>query len=197
MNRTVLASTLALSLVAIGCATPTIQDDIKSGKATLLVDTIAVTPFGTNYKISGLVETAHGRASVDAFATDCEAGYGWLLNQESDQSTYISFNNLVVGRMDPPDRLYTILCGRGLPMAQQMEGQLTAVQREQRERAARATAKSVVGFWMQEDAQRAREAQRNQAIRAAGEAVGDAIREQGQKPVDCQPSGLGVTCQSR
>jgi len=193
VNRAVLALTFAASLIVIGCATPTIQDEIKRGKATLLLETIGVKPYFTDYKISGLVETAHGRASVSTFAWDCQAPYGGLSNEEFDQATHVSFNNLVVGGLDPPDRLYTILCGRGLPVAQRMEGKLTDAQRLER---ARATL-SVMGMFMQEDAQRAREAQHDQAIRDAGEAVGDAIREQGQKPVDCQPSGLGVTCQSR
>ena len=181
---------LLASAVALGGCAPSMTNQIRNGKATLVKSTVSVENFGANYKITGLVSAGDQRTSLSTYATDCQRGYGTLTNYEYDSSTGVLIQNATTSGHKPEDMLFAGLCRLGVPMVLSMDSRLTDAQRNLRQQAA-------VNEVMQSNAIGAAQAtqrRHDQAVRDASSNISDAIREQGNKTTQCQPNGNGYTC---
>jgi hypothetical protein len=175
---------VSLSFVT-GCVTRGLSSEITSGKATLIPETVNVSPFGANYKIAGIVLIGERRAEVDVYATDCQKGFGMITGNPE----YIDIQHVMASGDKPADRLFAQMCRIGAPTALRMDAQLTDQQRMQRNRAAQ---QAVMGAMAADDARNARQ-QHDDAIRDAGKSVADAVNQQGSRPTNCQWNGNGYT----
>lgn len=190
-----------VSVLPISAVAANLQKAIDRGQATLVSGTLSVEPFGMNYRIVGVVEAKKLRAELVVSASDCEKGHGSLgsTSTRSSLDTLVFIDNLLLNGTTPADKLFAEFCRTGLPLATQLDDALTPEQREKREQSARKFAQALLQIQMsrQQGAMHERESENHdKAVRDAGAAVADAVRDEGQKKTDCQPNGQGITCQS-
>jgi hypothetical protein len=176
----------AFIVVAAGCAA-NMGNEIRSGNAKLLPETVNVTPFGTNYRINGVVEAGQQRNTMFVYATDCEKGYGVL---GSDDHPIVYIENVLASGAKPADKLFSQMCRLGRATAARMESQLTDQQRAARLRGAQ---QALATSYAIEAAQKTQQ-NHDDAIRDAGKQVSDAIKQQGNKSVTCTATGAGYVC---
>jgi hypothetical protein len=183
---------VCVAVVALsGCAAPGMNDEISHGKATLIPTTVNASRFGANYQISGVVEAGQQRTTVDAFATDCQMGFGTISNLDS--SNYVHLENVMVSGTKPADKLFATMCRLGLPIANRMDAQLSDRQRADGVRSAQHAIATLNAIDATQRAQRIQD-NHDDAIRDAGKQVSDAIKQQGNKSVTCTSTGAGYVC---
>jgi hypothetical protein len=115
MKHLLIVSLCALLVPVTGCATRGLTGGIVGGKATLIPETVTVSPFGANYKIVGTVLVGERRAQVEVYETDCQKGFGIITGSPE----YIDIQNVMASGDKPADRLFAQMCRIGGPTAQQ------------------------------------------------------------------------------
>ena len=181
-------TSISVVLLALSGCTIGMERGIQQGSAQLIPDTVSVRPFGMNYRISGIVERDGSRANVSVFGSDCQEGRGDITGADESEEFYI--RNAMSRGADPADRLFSTLCRLGTSTADQMEAALTDEQRQRREAGVK---RAIVADFVNAAARREKQNQ----IDAVHDAVSDAINEQRQRALDCQPNGSGFTCRQQ
>lgn len=188
MKCSIIVSLCVELVPLVGCVDLGMTGQINNGRAKLVPDTINATPYGANYKITGLVQAGEQRDTLSVYATDCSEGYGVITSNGGADDVYIK--NVLASGAKPADKLFADMCHWGLPIVEQMDSLLTDQQRADRlHRTQRAVAAELAS-------EAARREQRNHddAIRDAGDAVAGAIDRQRSRTITCNINAAGYTC---
>ena len=127
--RLKIASILTLGFILSGCSS---SGPIKRGEYRLFPETITVSRFGGNYKISAAIEIAGKRNVVVTTAWDCtdrrgELYFGQMLSNDS-------ITNVILNGPEQADKLFTQICAAGVPIALNIEDGLSPQQKAARKR---------------------------------------------------------------
>ena len=127
-------------LILSGCAS---SGAIKKGDYHLFSDAITVSPYGGNYKLTGVIEIAGSRNVVVTTAWDCtdrrgEIYFGRMLSNDS-------IPNVILNGSEQADILFTQICKVGVPIALKIEDSLSPQQKAARKQETDAFIRSLYG----------------------------------------------------
>jgi hypothetical protein len=128
-NRFWLASFV---VVLTGCAS--LSSSISSGNFKYASNDVSVSPFGSNYTISTLLEVGNERVTASTVATDCQQNFGTLNIKGKD---YFDSPSLSVAQSGnkKEDYIFNYICAKGMPVAYEMESRLSDADKVQRQQA--------------------------------------------------------------
>ena len=115
-----------------GCST--ISSNITSGNFSYLSSDVSVSPFGSNYVFSTMLQAGNQRVTAKTFATYCDAGFGELTvdgSGYSDKKTY----KVALSGNEGQDEIFKRLCLKGMPVAVAKENRLSDGDKQKRDAA--------------------------------------------------------------
>lgn len=115
-----------------GCAT--LSSNITSGNFSYLTSDVSVSPFGSNYVFSTMLQAGNQRVLAKTFATNCDAGFGDLAIEGNGYGDKKSYKVALSGN-EGQDEIFKMLCLKGMPTAVAMENRLSDSDKQRRDAA--------------------------------------------------------------
>ena len=118
------------AVILTGCAS--VPSSISSGNFKYASSDVSVTPFGSNYSISTVLDVGNQRVIAKVFAAECEKGFGSLQIEGEKYFERAKFTVVKTGNKKEDD-LFNYLCGKGMPIAYSMENKLSEASKQRRD----------------------------------------------------------------
>lgn len=115
-----------------GCAS--LSSSISNGNFQYASSDVSVSPFGSNYQITTLLNVAGQRVKAQTYASDCEKDLGTLRIEGKDYFDRPMLN-VAKGGNKKEDEIFKYMCDKGLPVAYQREDQLSESDKQRRNQA--------------------------------------------------------------
>lgn len=121
-----------LTVFLTGCAS--LSTNIANGNFKYVSNDVSVTPFGSNYSLTTLLEVGSERVTASTVATDCQQNFGTLNIQGKD---YFDRPSLGVAQSGSKkeDYIFNYICAKGMPIAYEMESKLSDAEKAHRQQA--------------------------------------------------------------
>lgn len=119
LRRVSLSSLFALGLIGLtGCET--MKPKSLLSEAPTLVGNVSVQPYGRNWKISSMGESAGRRFRINTVVTDCDDQSG-TINFDGPPGHYEPMASVHITGQRIEDQLFRRLCSAGVPLVDQAE----------------------------------------------------------------------------
>lgn len=123
---------LCFSAFLAGCAS--LSSNIASGNFSYLSSDVSVSPFGSNYEISTMLESGNQRVIAKTFATACQNGFGDVTVEGRNFLDTKSYPASMTGDKGQ-DEIFKRLCIKGMPIAYAKEDRLSDSDKQKRSQA--------------------------------------------------------------